>query len=346
MKKCETVLCKICNNKYKFINSFHLKIKHNLTIDEYKKLYPNAELISDLYKQRISTNFGDSKKNKKIISEKPKIILGEQVICLLCNEKMDMISTGHLKFKHNINLKEYIKRFPDAKISSENRSKKITNGQTGRVFTDEVKKKISDAHKGVKGSKKQIEGIRKYFDEGNGRENRRKQALKQKEKGIGIFTDESKIKSLEIKRNTIGNGYSKSGYREDLQMAFDSRPEANICRIFKFENIKFERPKLVHLIDDYGKQIRYIPDIYLPEFNLTIEVKPKTTGNTAGNLYKVKLFKKQIGNIIIIDKERYLDLVSRYANIINEWEFAQYENKCAKNYKEIKNIKEIINSWI
>ncbi len=40
------VKCQICNKEFKQITYAHLK-HHNITINEYKDLFPNSELVSD-----------------------------------------------------------------------------------------------------------------------------------------------------------------------------------------------------------------------------------------------------------------------------------------------------------
>jgi hypothetical protein len=62
------VTCEICKASVKAIAPRHLKCKHNITLLEYKQLYPNAETISENLKIEFSNNnvFKDNKVKEKI----------------------------------------------------------------------------------------------------------------------------------------------------------------------------------------------------------------------------------------------------------------------------------------
>lgn len=49
------VKCEECGKLFKRVTHNHLK-QHNITLDEYKSKYPDAELISDTTRQKFSTN--------------------------------------------------------------------------------------------------------------------------------------------------------------------------------------------------------------------------------------------------------------------------------------------------
>jgi hypothetical protein len=49
------VECKLCNKQFARIHPSHLKYKHNISYKEYKRLYPNAELISEESTLKTST---------------------------------------------------------------------------------------------------------------------------------------------------------------------------------------------------------------------------------------------------------------------------------------------------
>lgn len=50
-----TVMCKICKRKFKTISRTHLKT-HNMTMKEYQKKFPDANMHSDYTRQKLSTN--------------------------------------------------------------------------------------------------------------------------------------------------------------------------------------------------------------------------------------------------------------------------------------------------
>ena len=45
------VECKICGQRFKLLKK-HLEIQHNMTIKQYKKLFPDAEVVSKAYLKR------------------------------------------------------------------------------------------------------------------------------------------------------------------------------------------------------------------------------------------------------------------------------------------------------
>lgn len=116
------------------------------------------------------------------------------------------------------------------------------------------------------------------------------------------------------KQNYRGRG----GYRKDLDnQYFRSTWEANVARIFKLHNIKYEFEKHRFFIKKLNKY--YIPDFYLPEFNLYIEVKGYWFDDASD---KFKFFQEEYKDIEIrlIDKAKYIDLKEKYEDIIQEWE--------------------------
>ena len=50
------VVCKLCNTLFKRIEWHHLKYKHNVTLTEYHKMFPDAAFIDDSFRQRVSVS--------------------------------------------------------------------------------------------------------------------------------------------------------------------------------------------------------------------------------------------------------------------------------------------------
>ena len=46
LNKLKTIECKICGKKLRYLSNTHLKT-HNLTIKQYKELYPNEKIFTD-----------------------------------------------------------------------------------------------------------------------------------------------------------------------------------------------------------------------------------------------------------------------------------------------------------
>jgi hypothetical protein len=61
----DNVICEICGAKVKAIAPRHLKCKHNITLVEYKELYPNAKTIAENLKIEFSKNNPFKNKNVK-----------------------------------------------------------------------------------------------------------------------------------------------------------------------------------------------------------------------------------------------------------------------------------------
>jgi hypothetical protein len=70
----ENVECKICGKKLKIINDFHLR-HHNVSIDEYRKLYPNSALSIYLGKKHPMHNYNWTIKQRKQMSDANKKVV-------------------------------------------------------------------------------------------------------------------------------------------------------------------------------------------------------------------------------------------------------------------------------
>ncbi len=93
------VICQICGDVLEQLTDSHLR-QHNITLNEYKNLYPGDPAVTDKMKQRLVD------------------ISAERVRCRICGQFLKEISFHHLK-KHSISLAEYKQQFPDAEIFSQ-----------------------------------------------------------------------------------------------------------------------------------------------------------------------------------------------------------------------------------
>lgn len=118
-------------------------------------------------------------------------------------------------------------------------------------------------------------------------------------------------------KNLNPNGWGKGGYREDLNHFVRSTWEANICRIFRYLGIIYEyEPTNKRICFD---NCSYLPDFYLPQLDLYVEVKGSRFGNRDK---KLELLYKQDPHfpIKIIDGEVYNKLKREYFAKILKWE--------------------------
>lgn len=71
----ETVTCRICGEQCKRIYGKHLKFRHNMTTDDYKRLFPDSPIMALSDKEKTAINSGQhmkTEKYKKMFSEKIK----------------------------------------------------------------------------------------------------------------------------------------------------------------------------------------------------------------------------------------------------------------------------------
>lgn len=113
----ETRKCHICdwetvdveNKSGSFEN--HLKQRHSMSIEEYLAEYPE-----DI---KYHTNYI---KKQELLSDDRNF-----VTCLMCGEKMKMITNTHLSNVHGISMEEYKLKYPNSPVSSKTTSEKLSN---------------------------------------------------------------------------------------------------------------------------------------------------------------------------------------------------------------------------
>lgn len=155
-----------------------------------------------------------------------------------------------------------------------------------------------------------------------------------KSAGYGILPDGSKKKLwlckcecgniTKIRDNNLKNNHPKScgcvsniatgGYNKELNLSYDSTWELNFAYILKYLEIEWKRePKKFKL----SNGTRYIPDFYLPEFNMFIEIKGRWF---PGSKEKTKLFKKEYPeyNYYVIDAKKYFQWQKEFNKQINK----------------------------
>ena len=126
--KGDRVECEVCGEL--LINlGMHISRKHNITIDQYKVLYPDALTIApNLLKILSDSQMG------RVVSDETRL-------------KIVVANTGR---KHTDKAR---KNMSDAHLGhrpTEETLKKMSESQLGRHHTGEAKRKISDAHRGRK----------------------------------------------------------------------------------------------------------------------------------------------------------------------------------------------------
>ena len=143
--------------------------------------------------------------------------------------------------------------------------------------------------------------------------------------GIGhksTMTDEGRRKISETLGRKIASGEIKphpsyrntlAGFRFDLGHAVRSSWEANICRLLKHFNIKYEYESK-RCVFKLSSSV-YICDLYLPELNLFIEIRPSVFVNKNNKLIEMSQLYPDV-KLKIIQTREYRWLTRRYKNIL------------------------------
>ena len=250
-------------------------------------------------KAEIANAFGMSESSVTLLKYSSVKSSLERVKCEICGKILKQITVKHLN-NHNISLEEYKIRYPNSQTITEYRSKTYKN--------------FKHPNKG------------KTYEEIYGEEDASIKRQKISEKQIGREAAER-----------VGTGIT--GTRKDTMMFARSTYEANVDRIFAFENKKIsgefsEQNERFSLVKKDGTKITYHPDrIDLEGLFLVgayLEIK--------GYMYpedweKICLFREQHQDkkllVISRDKEycdiNYSELEDKYKKQIPLWE-CEYQN--------------------
>ena len=157
------VQCEICGEWLEFISGSHLQT-HNITLTEYKRLYPLAKTTTEKYikklsdsikgipkprSQEVSYRAGKTTKIKlalrHFINRRNKIdslLYGDLIECKICGELLGQLSQ-HLVYHHNITIDQYKEMYPDALTIAPNISKVMACENTKKWDDPDYKKEVS-----------------------------------------------------------------------------------------------------------------------------------------------------------------------------------------------------------
>jgi len=176
-------------------------------------------------------------------------------------------------------------------------------GMLGKNHTDKTKQILSTKHKIVWKNKTDEERAVVYSNFSRGRE---------------------KLKGMPRSK------YSKTGgIREDLNKYFRSKWEANIARTFNYSNIVWEfEPKRFYFSDISDGIESYLPDFYLPELDIWIEVKGwmKDLDKLRINKFK-EFYPVEYEKMVLIDEKLYIQIGKKLSHLIPKWEFKNNKAK-------------------
>lgn len=277
------VICKICGKRGRNL-SLHIKKKHNLTKHEYEEKYKSSVICGELHK---SMSDRGKEWNKRLnsdpeLSEKCKKARQQAI-------KLPQVRSAQ---------RDYMRKWLNSKEGKEwNRknmkyTKQLYGGEEAfQALATEGKKQsklFHDVH-----SKIATELMVKLHQNKEWEKQLVKKAF-----------DGSKKSYIDIEGNEV---YLRSSYELTLHNYLISNKITH----------SYESVQISYTLDS-GKVHTYIPDFYLPEKNILLEVKPKTYVNNKINQIKHNA-SIEAGFIHLFVTEKQLkDLNSFFYNVINK----------------------------
>ena len=121
------IQCLECGQYFAQISHLHLEKCCNLTPKQYKEKYPDAVIVSEETRRKISENHldmsGENNPNYKggIVKQRREQRYNRRqngISCLECNNYYESLVPAHLK-SHWLSIIEYIEKYPDAKLMTD-----------------------------------------------------------------------------------------------------------------------------------------------------------------------------------------------------------------------------------
>lgn len=137
---------------------------------------------------------------------------------------------------------------------------------------------------------------------------------------IEFFDNMTDLEKQEWGKKKNGSRY-RAYIREDLNKYFRSSWEANFARILNHLDIEWVyEPKRYYFKNKINKVSSYLPDFYLPQFDIWIEIKGWMNEKSR---IKLELFEEEYPEeykkLILIEKDQYEFLEKKYSWLKN-WE--------------------------
>ena len=151
-----SVICMICKKRFKHITRNHLS-SHNISVASYKEMYPNEKLISDATHNLRLRTF-ESRFGKKIADEMKKNVSMTLIGRRHSEETKIKIGKGNTG---KVRTPEMRKRESESRIGktwemlygvekADALKKQMSKTNKGRKHTEKTKRKIGNAHRGMK----------------------------------------------------------------------------------------------------------------------------------------------------------------------------------------------------
>lgn len=309
MENVDFVICQICFEKKLRLTSNHFKM-HNLTTQEYKKLFPNAKVICENARKSYSKGAIKylSKKSKEELS-----ILGKKRAQKWWKKYKN--SSEEYQEDYKKKLSKSISKTIQHKIVNNPEKVKEENFNRSqarlKIFEENAEKMKAICQKGGYNLWHNLTSLQK-----------KKKIQNMVEANKKYFSN----LSLEDKFEKIKNNFSPTKKTvlsiNNENIYFRSKFEAFIYSYLTDNEIEVKyEPFLIELINTKYHKYHLI-DFYIPSLNLILEAK---------SLYDRKLSKNEVIESVNIKKEEALRLGYQY-------EIIWYSNKNFKIEKQIDNI--------
>lgn len=251
--------------------------------------------------------------------------------CQICKKQFGFLSYTHLFYSHNIQMKDYKRLFPNYDFGNSGEN----NGMFGKPQSDNLKEINRKRLKGKKATEifgDNFYAMQKLHNERirNERKNKTWEEIygidRAKEAKNKLSISSSKVihtqdwnrkDSLSQIGHPCYSLHSRgiSGIRKDLGKFYRSKYEANFARILNYLKIEYDYEICRFIFDDCS----YLPDFYLPYFDIWVECKGYLTQDARHKLDKIyKNYPEE--NVKIIDGEVYKILTKLYKDSITGWE--------------------------
>lgn len=189
------------------------------------------------------------------------------VKCPICGKQLKIITKTHYGV-HGYNSKEeFLKDFPNAKLMSDvyaQKYKEIHGAFLAQYNKTDIQRKKSSDNAKKRNSNSEFQ--RKM-------QSKRKYTSQERKK-----VSKSLTKAWKDGKRTYTPNYGKKHeyvLRDKTKIYLRSFLECKYVRLFELNRLKFSYESLKIPYTYKGKQHNYLPDFYLPKYNLIIEVKPE-----------------------------------------------------------------------
>ena len=227
--------------------------------------------------------------------------------CEICGKEFKSNLSRHIVV-HNISKEEYLNLYPNSKLISDEYSKQRSEISKS-IFDDEhreiQRQNLNYQREHTDFCKKQHDGIIKLWQNPEFRERKNAQSgrILTKRNKENWANSEYRAKRIQKSRETATKQWTNPSYREHMLPIILSNIEARnniqvtehngveyrfrsklekqlICKLIDInEPFEYETKHIRYLDTTQNKIRTYIPDLYLPQYNLILEIKPKTLLN-------------------------------------------------------------------